>query len=125
MDTRAKILTPAAARRLPAPVAIATGLFDVLRAGHVRELRQAREAAPGARLVAVALPMENAVLDQRARAELAAALRVVDYVVIANRDEAHSLIDALDPVRVVRLEAADERRVSQLREHVHRRQTCA
>jgi glycerol-3-phosphate cytidylyltransferase-like family protein len=88
-------------------------------------LRQAREAVPGARLLAVVLPMEDAVLDQRARTELAAALRMVDYVVIANHEEAHALIDALQPARLVRLEAADEGRIRQLREHVRRRQTRA
>ena len=124
MDTRTKILTPAAAARLPAPVTVATGLFDVLRAAHVRELRQARETVPGAPLLAVVLPLENALLGQRARAELAAALRVVDYVVVANHEEAHALIEALQPARLLRLEAADEDRVRQLRDHVRRRQTC-
>jgi bifunctional ADP-heptose synthase (sugar kinase/adenylyltransferase) len=125
VDTRTKILTLAAATRLPAPLTIATGLFDVLRAAHVRELRQAREAIPGARLLVVVLPWEDALLEQRARAEMAAALHMVDYVVIANSEQARALIDALQPARLVRLEAADEGRVRQLREHVRRRQTRA
>lgn len=119
MDTRTKILTADAARRIAGPVAIATGYFDVLRAEHTRELIALRQGWP---LLVVVLPLEGELLDQRSRAELVAALRVVDYVVAADRNQAESLIEALKPVRVARMETADARRVRELIEHVQRRQ---
>ena len=122
MDTRSKILTPAAARRLPPPFAVATGYFEILRAELVCELREARERAEGGVLVAVVLPLANAALDQRARSELAAGLRMVDYVVIADEGDPGALIDSLKPAALARLEEAETRRARELREHVRSRQ---
>jgi bifunctional ADP-heptose synthase (sugar kinase/adenylyltransferase) len=119
VDTRTKILTAAAARQIAPPVAIATGYFDVLRAEHVRELRDLRG---GDALLVVVLPLDEELLQQRARAELVAGLRMVDYVVAANRGDADALIDSLKPVRLARLEAADARRARELTHHVQRRQ---
>jgi bifunctional ADP-heptose synthase (sugar kinase/adenylyltransferase) len=121
MDTRSKILTPAAARLLPAPLAVATGYFEILRAGLLGELCEARERAAGAALVAVVLPLANGALDQRARAELAAGLRMVDYVVIAGDEDPRALIDSLKPAAIVRLEEAEARRARELRDHVRSR----
>jgi bifunctional ADP-heptose synthase (sugar kinase/adenylyltransferase) len=101
------------------PVVVASGFFDVLRAEHVRELRGLRE---GGALLVVVLPLEGELLDQRSRAELVAGLRMVDYVVAAEHGDAEALIDALKPVRVARMEAADARRAQQLIDHVQRRQ---
>jgi hypothetical protein len=53
---------------------------------------------------------------------LVAALRVIDYVVIADDADAARLADFLKPVEIVRLEAADSRRARELKEYVHRRQ---
>ena len=100
-----------------------TGYFDVLRAEHIRDLREARERAPALPLLAVVLPLAGELLHQRARAELVAALRVVDYVVITDEADAAGLIESLEPAVLVRLEGADARRIRQLTEHVHRRQT--
>ncbi len=122
MDTRTKILTIEAARRIAEPVVVATGFFDVLRAEHVRELGELRKDGP---LLAVVLPLENELLDQRARAELAAGLRMVDYVVAADLAGAGALAGALKTIRVAHLEAADARRVQQLIDHVQRRQTLS
>jgi bifunctional ADP-heptose synthase (sugar kinase/adenylyltransferase) len=119
VDTRAKILTLAAALELRPPLAIATGYFDVLRAGHARELALVRHHP----LLVVVLPVANEILPQPARAELVAALRVVDYVVTADCGDAERLIESLEPVECVRMEAADRSRARQLMEHVHRRQT--
>ncbi len=119
MDTRSKILTLAAALELrPAP-AIATGYFDVLRAEDARALSRVRHHP----LLVVVLPLANELVSQRARAELVAALRVVDYVVTASDGDVERLIERLRPVELVRLEAADARLAKQLKEHVHRRQT--
>ena len=123
MDTRSKILTLAQAASLPGPLAVATGWFDVLRAAHVRDLDALRLRAAGAKLLAIALPVSGEILPQRARAELLAALRVIDYVVIADAADADRLAVSLHPVEILRLEAADARRARELREHVHRRQS--
>ena len=119
MDTRTKILTPEAARRIAQPVVVATGFFDVLRAGHARELAELRKLGP---LLVIVLPLEDELLDQRARAELVAGLRAVDYVVIADQAGATALVESLQTIRVEHMEAADTRRARQLIEHVHRRQ---
>jgi hypothetical protein len=84
----------------------------------VRELREARERAAGAALVAVVLPLANGAQDQRARAELAAGLRMVDYVVVAGERDPDALIDSLRPAAIVRLEEAEARRARELREQV-------
>ena len=122
MDTRSKILTLDAALQLPAPLTVVTGYFDVLQTEHVRDLRQARGMTPGQPLLVVVLPGKATLLEQRARAELVAALRVVDYVVAADERDLDRLIAALAPSQLVRLEAADECRSRQLKEHVRSRQ---
>lgn len=122
MDTRSKILTLEAALQLPPPLTVVTGYFDVLRAAHVRDLQEARGLDPGRQLLVVVLPGAETLLDQRARTELVAALRVVDYVVTAEDRDLDRLIAAIPPSHLVRLEAADERRSRQLMEHVRSRQ---
>jgi bifunctional ADP-heptose synthase (sugar kinase/adenylyltransferase) len=122
VDTRSKILTLDAALQLPPPVTVVTGYFDVLRAEHVRDLQRARAVAPNRPLLAIVLPGPEPLLDQRARAELVAALRVVDYVVTADDRDLDHIIAAFPPSQLVRLEAADEYRRRQLMEHVRSRQ---
>ena len=123
MDTRAKILTLAAALELRPPLAVVTGYFDLLRAEDARELAAVRHHP----LLVVVLPLANPILPQRARAELVAALRVVDYVVTVDDGGVQRLVESLEPVEFVRLEAAEARRsalwAGQLIEHVHRRQS--
>lgn len=117
MDTRDKILTLEAARALPRrQLTVASGYFDGLGAAHAREL-----AAVARPVLAVVLPRAGELLPQRARAEMAAAMRVIDYVVTADERDLDALIDCLAPRAVVRLEAADAVRVQQLIEHVQRR----
>lgn len=123
MDTRSKILSRDAALELPPPLTLVTGYFDILRAEHARELQQARDRAPAQPLMVVVLTRPNPLLSARARAELVAALRMVDYVVTANDGDLDGIFEALRPAPLVRLEAADQRRARQLREHVQRRQT--
>jgi hypothetical protein len=120
VDTRNKILTLDAALGLEGPIAAAAGYFDVLRAEHVRELVRLRACAPEARLLVMVLPMEGAALTQPARAELAAALRAADFVVLADESETAQLREALRPVAFLSMEADDRRRSRELREHVHR-----
>jgi len=59
-----------------------SGHFDPLLAEHVGRLRQARE--PGSLLVVEVTNPVRPLLSQRARAELVAALSMVDYVVLGN-----------------------------------------
>ena len=124
MDTRNKILTPAAALETlrGRPVVAVTAYFDVLRAEHADGLRRLREAAPDAALVALVLPCAEALLTLRARAELAAALAVIDYVVAVESGPPEDLLASLQPATVVRWEAADRARTRQLMQHVHSRQ---
>jgi bifunctional ADP-heptose synthase (sugar kinase/adenylyltransferase) len=126
VDTRTKILTSQAARDLRLPrLVVVTGYFDLLRAAHVCELEAVRSRTAAGALLAIVLPWDQAVLSQRARAEMAAALRVLDYVVIPDENHAEgdvsALLAALHPIEVVRLEAADARRNRELIQHVHQR----
>jgi glycerol-3-phosphate cytidylyltransferase-like family protein len=105
------------------PLQVVTGHFDVLLAGHVRELYQVHPDTSPRKLLVVVIPPREPVLSNRARAEMVAALGVVDYVVTAEPDDRESLLAALEAEDVVAFEAADERRARQLIEHVQRRQT--
>ena len=122
MDTRSKILTLAAAEALPRPLALATGYFDVLRAEHARDLQRVRGRTPGARLVVAVVTYAGEWMPVPARAELVAALRMVDYVVTMNHDALDGFIERLRPVEIVRLEAADLGRRRRLIEDAQRKQ---
>ncbi|HLK22601.1 MAG TPA: hypothetical protein VKT81_26830 [Bryobacteraceae bacterium] len=85
MDTRTKIVSEAEARRrLPGESARwLSGYFDPLLAEHVKLLRA--HTAPGQKLVVEIVNPPRPLLAARARAELVAALGLVDFVVL--RDE--------------------------------------
>jgi len=121
VDTRSKILT--SADSLPRPITLVAGYFDVLRAAHAGEMQKVRNRTGSQPLVLVVLTCRGELLSQRARAELVAAIRVVDYVLIADNEELHRLIERLNPAEVVRLEEADLRRTRRLIEHAQREQT--
>ena len=119
MDTRRKILTLAAALALPpGELTLAAGFYDALRAAHLRDL-----AALPRPILAVVLPCPDELVPQPARAEMLAGLRRIDYVVMAEESDLPALIERLAPRAVVRFEAADQDRVQQLIQHVHRRHT--
>jgi hypothetical protein len=120
MDTRNKILSPEAA---PRACTVVTGAFDVVLAADARELAEIRASHPDHPLLAVILPLPGELLPQRARAELVAALRMVDYVVTADEPAPDALLASLEPAHLVRLEDAHAVRKRQLMEHVNRRQT--
>jgi bifunctional ADP-heptose synthase (sugar kinase/adenylyltransferase) len=127
VDTRSKILTAADARQIAGSVLLATGYFDVLREEHVREVEALasqegnRQAGGRLQFLVAVLPFEGALLDQRARAELVAGLRMVDYVIAASDSEVDELIRTLHPRRIVRLESEHIRLARELRERVHHR----
>ena len=91
-------------RREGRTVALANGCFDVLHVGHVRYLEGARREAD--RLV-VAVNDDASVrqlkgpgrpiLHAAARAELVAALRAVDYVVIFGEATVQRLLGLIEP----------------------------
>ena len=80
------------------------GVFDLLHVGHVRYLAQARAlgdalviAINSDRSVRELKGPERPVFDQAERAEILAALRQVDYVVVFDDVSPRSLISALLP----------------------------
>ncbi len=125
MDTRTRILneavaleTIAAVRAQGERVSAVTGFFDVLLVEHVRALQNFAEG--NNKLVAVVLNPPEPLLAQDARAELAAALAAVDYVV-AVLDDGAELLRKFQPDRVLRMEADDTHRRQNLIQHVQRR----
>jgi rfaE bifunctional protein nucleotidyltransferase chain/domain len=100
----ALIEAAAAARRAGRTIALANGCFDLLHVGHVRYLEaSAREAD----LLVVAVNDDRAVrvlkgegrpiLAAADRAELVAALRCVDYVIVFPELTVGPLLEALRP----------------------------
>ena len=126
MDTRRKIIgcEQAAAlaadlRRQGATIRIVTGYFDVLVAGQVRRLREI--AAGSAKVFVVVLDPPSPLLAASARAELAAALAMVDYVVPAGEQAAEEWLSRFPAGEIVREESADLLRAERLRQHLQRR----
>jgi bifunctional ADP-heptose synthase (sugar kinase/adenylyltransferase) len=122
MDTRSKILAPQKAlQRLSeanhAAVLIARGSFDILQAEHCARLAQEKGASEKLVVLVSGDEVEDeevsgdesadaqdprrTVLDARTRAELVAALEVVDYVIICSEVGAKGLISSLSPARVI------------------------
>jgi rfaE bifunctional protein nucleotidyltransferase chain/domain len=94
----------AADRAAGRTIAFANGCFDVLHVGHVRYLDGARKE--GDRLIVAVNDDESVralkgegrpILPARARAELVAALRSVDYVVLFGERTVERLLRALEP----------------------------
>jgi glycerol-3-phosphate cytidylyltransferase-like family protein len=102
---------------------IITGTFDVLLADHIRELDEARNRQPHAALLVAVVTPDQPLLDTRARAEMAAALAMVDYVVSLEGPETEHFLAAFPASCIVRLEEVHARRLRELKEHVKRRQS--
>jgi bifunctional ADP-heptose synthase (sugar kinase/adenylyltransferase) len=101
-----------------------TGWFDVLQSEDAREMAAVKSGTDAALVVAILIPPPEPVLALRARAEMAAGFAVIDYVVTSDGGPAlEALLAALEPDAVVRREAAHERRMRQLIDHVHGRHT--
>ena len=126
MDTRDKIIDcehaavlAAKLRGEGASIQVVTGYFDVLVAGHIRRLRQI--ASEASKLFVLVLDPPAPVLLARARAEMVAALAMVDYVVPAGKQEAEALLSHFAEREIVREESADLLRAERLSQHVQRR----
>lgn len=104
MDTRPKIISASA---LPEPpYTLVTARVPALTADHCRALAAAK--ASGRPLVVALASDSNGgpyPLDERSRAQLAAAVAAVDYVVICDQPETERLVAAVPPEAVVDLEA--------------------
>jgi rfaE bifunctional protein nucleotidyltransferase chain/domain len=91
-------------QRAGAKVVFANGCFDTLHVGHVRYLEGARREGD---ILAVAVNSDSSVcnlkgpgrpiLPESARADLVAALRAVDYVVLFSEPSVEALLEFLRP----------------------------
>lgn len=122
VDTRNKIIEADRAAELARDpgTTVVIGAFDPLLAAHVRELQRVRNrTAGGPLLIVLAQPVE-ALLPLRARAEMVAALRMVDFVFPAGGDtEAERFLSP----QAVDFRPDDRERALHLTEHVQRRHT--
>src|SRR5579864_3166480 len=112
MDTRAKIIDCKSAASLVTQlrheggsVRVVTGHFDVLVAEHVRRLRDI--AVQPAKLFVIVLDPPAPLLSTRARAEMVAALAMVDYVVPGGDQGACELLRHFAATEIVHEESAD------------------
>jgi rfaE bifunctional protein nucleotidyltransferase chain/domain len=95
-------------RRAGRTIAFTNGCFDILHCGHVRYLQSAKGKERGqGRVLIVGLNSdasvrrikgpERPIVPQKERAEVLAALEVVDFVTIFNEETPQKLIEALRP----------------------------
>lgn len=111
MNTRSKIITRSElARRVEERrkngqrIVMANGCFDILHAGHVRYLEAARREGD---VLVVAINSDSSaqslkgkgrpILNEMERAELVAALKSVDYVLVFEELDVRSLLRDLHP----------------------------
>jgi hypothetical protein len=114
VDTRTKIVsTDEAVRASQGGALIVSGYFDPMTAAHAERLEALKQS--NQRLLVLIATPDDPILPARARAELIAALRIVDHV--AEYTE--------EIVPHVRLEQEDRERRERLIEHVHARQQAA
>lgn len=95
------------------------GDFDPLQSAHARRL--AEICREGHTIVVILTEPARPILPQEARAELVAALRTVDYVVLSQNNTLAEVIDRLSPDEVIHEEEADQRRLQELVAHVRGR----
>ena len=122
-DTRSKIVTVEQARtlsrQLSAPPVAFVSHLEVLRASHVRKLEELAAGNQGKLFVILTDP-DTPLAPVDARAEIAAALRVVDYVIPAPQGAGPAL-DAIAAGLTVHDEEEDRERTRSLIEHVRSR----
>jgi hypothetical protein len=90
----------------------------------VRDLARVKNETDASHLLAVLLPGEHALLAPGARAEMAAGLAMIDYVVpVQGGSDLDMLLAVFDPACVIRSEALHHRLTRRLIDHVRERQT--
>jgi len=104
IDRKTAIETTAQLKRAGKVVVLANGCFDTLHVGHIRYLAGAKREGD---LLIVAVNSDESVkclkgsgrpvLDEQARAQLVAALRDVDYVLIFPEPDVAPLLEELRP----------------------------
>src|SRR6266550_728369 len=111
LNAAARILSRAAvisetssARQAGKTIVLANGCFDVLHAGHIRYLQGARElgdvlvvAINADQQVKVLKGTGRPILSERERAELVAAIAVVDFVTVFDEPTVEQLLLAIKP----------------------------
>jgi len=87
LDTREKIVGEERAREIARDTRVRriAGFFDPLLAEHARRVQQLSE--PGCKIIVEVMDRPDALLPQRARAELVAALKSVDFVLMSKVGE--------------------------------------
>jgi bifunctional ADP-heptose synthase (sugar kinase/adenylyltransferase) len=128
LDTRTKILSPAAAletarrwRDEARTLKVVIGCFDPVLADHARRVEALRDGSTA--LVAIVVEPARPILSTRARAELVAALAAVDLVVIPGDAPLDDLLSGLGATAVVHGESADQQITQSLIHHVQSRQS--
>jgi D-glycero-beta-D-manno-heptose 1-phosphate adenylyltransferase len=91
-------------RRNGKQIVLSNGCFDTLHVGHVRYLEAARQegdilitAINADSSVHALKGLQRPILDEQARAQLVAALRCVDYVIIFEEPDVNLLLEELRP----------------------------
>ena len=122
MDTREKIVDLARAAQIAAAlrsggarVRLLTGYFDVLTPELVRRLRAVTGGRP---VMAAVLDPVRPLLPARARAELAASLSMIDYVILPPDSGLDGVIAEIQPDVVIREDGDSQALI----DYVHRRQ---
>jgi hypothetical protein len=121
LDTRFKIVNREAAveRVRGKQAAIVTGYFDPLQVDHVRRLKEIRSTHE--QVIVLLADPPDPILDSNSRAQLVAALDMIDCVVLPQECASSVDFERAGRISVYREEAADEARFQRLLEHVHRR----
>jgi len=109
MDTREKIFTADKIENYFERVGsgdtrpiVVKGFFDILTQDHCYRLSEAKQ--PGETLVVVVYADEDSkrtVLNEQARAELAASMAIVDAVVILSEPEVSTMEKSWNPLRII------------------------
>jgi bifunctional ADP-heptose synthase (sugar kinase/adenylyltransferase) len=123
LDSRQKIIDPEQAQALAeanSELRVVTGYFDPLLAAHAEAL-----ARTGCGLLVLVVSPADPLLPVRARAELVAALRCVDWVVPLNDDVLPEWVVAVPPGRLIRREREDQERRDAFLRRVYERNGSA
>lgn len=115
LDTRTKIVASVEVVRDGRPLTLISGYFDPLHCAQIQRLRN--HCGDGRQIVALVCELADSLLPLRARAELAASLSCVDYVVT----DAGVAAAILQPDTFVDEREAHSSSARELAQHVVRR----